>query len=106
VHVRIDAGYPVTANDPKLVESMLPTLARFANGRARETGKITGAEDFSFYARRVPGMFVFLGITPRDEIATADSNHSPRFRIDESALPTGARVLAHLAADYLAAHAR
>ena len=105
VKVTIDAGYPVTANDAALVEGMLPTIERVTNGRTKETRKITGAEDFSFYARRVPGMFVFLGITPANALETADANHSPRFVIDESALPTGARVLAHLAADYLSAHA-
>lgn len=68
--------------------------------------EITGAEDFSFYARKVPGLFVFLGVTPESECATADSNHSPRFRVDESALPTGARALAQLAADWLTANAR
>jgi amidohydrolase len=39
-------------------------------------------------------------------MASAGSNHSPRFYVDESALPTGSRALAHLAADYLFAHAR
>lgn len=68
--------------------------------------KITGAEDFSFYARRVPGLFVFLGVTPQAQCATADSNHSPRFFVDESALPVGAKALANLAADWLAANAR
>ncbi len=100
--VHIEIGYPVTSNDPALVARMQPTLERVAPGRVKEVRKITGAEDFSFFARTVPGMFVFLGITPPKDIETADSNHSPRFYVDESALPTGARVMAHLAADYLA----
>jgi len=100
--VKFEHGYPVTANDPALVDRMLPTLERAAPGRVEEVRKITGAEDFSFYAREVPGMFVFLGVTPPGDVEGADSNHSPRFFVDESALPTGARVLAHLAADYLA----
>ena len=85
---------------------MLPTLERIAPGRVRELAKITGAEDFSFFANRVPGLFVFVGITPPEQLATADSNHSPRFYVDESALPTGSRALAQLAADYLFANAR
>lgn len=100
--VHIETGYPVTANDAVLVERMLPTLERAAPGSTKEMRKITGAEDFSFFARKVPGMFVFLGITPPANVEKADSNHSPRFYVDESALPTGARVMAHLAADYLA----
>jgi amidohydrolase len=67
---------------------------------------VTGAEDFSFFASRVPGLFVMVGVTPKDQMATAASNHSPRFYVDEAALPTGSRLLAHLAADYLFANAR
>ena len=38
-----------------------------------------GAEDFSFYAREVPGFF-FVGATPRGQDALrAPSNHSPAF---------------------------
>ncbi|MBL8859947.1 MAG: amidohydrolase [Planctomycetes bacterium] len=102
VEVKLEPGYPVTANDAALTERMLPTLERVAPGDVVEVRKITGAEDFAYYASRVPGLFLFLGVTPPDRVATADSNHSPRFYVDESALPTGARLLAHLAADYLA----
>ena len=104
--VTIATGYPVTANDAGLVSRMVPTLERVAPGRAREVAKVTGAEDFSFYAREVPAMFAFLGITPADQLATADSNHSPRFYVDEKALPTGARALARLAVDYLLSASR
>jgi amidohydrolase len=101
VTVEIEEGYPVTANDPALTRRMLPTLERLAPGRVRELSKVTGAEDFSFFANRVPGLFVVVGVTPKDQLATADSNHSPRFYVDEAALPTGSRALAHLALDYL-----
>ena len=100
-HVVIERGYPVTANDAALVDQMIPTLERLAGADVFETRKVTGAEDFSFYARRIPAMFVFLGITPEPKLATADSNHSPRFEVDESALPRGALALAHLAVDWL-----
>ncbi|MCY2960111.1 MAG: amidohydrolase [Planctomycetota bacterium] len=103
--VRVESGYPVTANDAALAAAMRPTLERVAPGMVFEARKITGAEDFSFYARKIPGLFIFLGITPADQCANADSNHSPRFRIEESALPTGARALAQMAADWLAANA-
>jgi amidohydrolase len=103
---QFETGYPVTSNDADLAVSMRPTLERVAPGMVVDARKITGAEDFSFFARRVPGLFVFLGITPEAQCATADSNHSPRFFIDESALPTGAKALANMAADWLAANAR
>ncbi|MCM2257692.1 MAG: amidohydrolase [Vicinamibacteria bacterium] len=102
VDVRIERGYPVTANDVALTKRMLPTLERVAPGKVKELAKITGAEDFSYFANTVPGMFLIVGVTPKDQMATAGSNHSPRFFLDEAALPTGARTLAHLAAEYLA----
>jgi amidohydrolase len=99
--VRIDLGYPVTANHPQLTARMLPTLERVAGKQLVELGKITGAEDFTYFQREVPGLFIFLGITPKDLVGKAPSNHSPRFFVDESALVMGVRALTHLTADYL-----
>jgi amidohydrolase len=99
--VRIDRGYPVTANHPQLTARMLPTLERVAGKQLLELGKITGAEDFTYFQRQVPGLFIFLGITPKDQVGKAAANHSPRFYVDESALVTGVRALTNLAADYL-----
>jgi amidohydrolase len=99
--VRIDRGPPVTANDPALMTKMLPTLERVAGERLYEGRRVTTAEDYSYFQREVPGLFLFLGITPPDQVGTAAANHSPHFFVDESALLTGVRTLAHLAADYL-----
>jgi len=93
---------PVTANDPALTRHMLPTLQRVTSNVA-ETALFTTAEDFSYYQRAVPGLFIFLGVTPPDQVGKADANHAPRFMVDEGALLTGVRTLSHLAADYLAA---
>ncbi len=63
---------------------------------------MTGAEDFSYFQERVPGLFVFLGVTPADQDwRTVPVNHSPLFFADEAALPTGVRVITSLAVDYL-----
>jgi amidohydrolase len=99
--VNIDRLYPVTANHPELTARMLPTLERVAGKKLLELGKITGAEDFTYYQREVPGVFIFLGITAPDQVGKAPANHSPRFSVDESALVMGVRALTHLAADYL-----
>jgi amidohydrolase len=67
-----------------------------------ESPLVTGAEDFSFYGKRAPALYVHLGVTPPDSNwRTAAPNHSPKFYADERAFPTGMRILAHLAADYL-----
>lgn len=102
VDVRIEKGPPVTSNDPKLTQRMLPTLQRVAPGMVAESELITGAEDFTFFQRAVPGFFFFVGITPPEQAGKAPSNHSPLFFVDEKALLTGLRAMAHLTVDYLA----
>jgi amidohydrolase len=105
--VIITAGYPVTVNDPALTERMVPTLTRVAGVDNVRVAPLTGtAEDFSYFEQKVPGMFFFLGVTPRDQDWTkAAQNHSPLFFADESALPVGVRALTSLAIDYLFQHA-
>jgi amidohydrolase len=101
VDVTIRKGPPVVFNAPALTKRMLPTLERVAPGKVKESELITGAEDFTFFQRQAPGLFIFLGITPPGQVGKAPSNHSPMFFVDEAALPTGVRALAHLAVDYL-----
>ena len=104
--VEFGLGYPVTRNDPALTERMLPTLRRVAGESSVVLGPLTGtAEDFAFFQQKVPGLYFFLGVTPRDQDPTrAAMNHSPLFFADESALPIGVRLMSNLALDYL--HAR
>jgi amidohydrolase len=104
--VIINKGYPVTSNDPALTARMLPTLERVAPGNVKQSDLITGAEDFTYFQRQAPGVFVFLGITPAAQVGKAPQNHSPLFVVDEKALPTGVRALAHLALDYLRGQSR
>ena len=99
--VVITKGYPVTKNDPALTARMLPTLERVAPGAVKESELVTAAEDFTYFQREAPGVFVFLGITPPAQVGKAPPNHSPLFVVDEKALPTGVRALVHLAVDYL-----
>jgi amidohydrolase len=103
VEIRYNLGYPVTVNDPKLTEQMIPTFTRVAGADNVRVAPLTGtAEDFSYFEQKVPGTFFFLHVTPRDQDWTkAPQNHSPLFFADESALPVGVRALSHLAVDFL-----
>jgi amidohydrolase len=103
VDISYGIGYPATINDPALTEKMAPTLRRVAGADNVRIGTLTGtAEDFSYYQQKVPGMFFFLGVTPKGvDPKTAPVNHSPLFFADESALPIGVRALTNLALDYL-----
>ena len=101
--VRITRGYPITYNDPALTERMLPTLRRVAGEKNVLLAPATlGAEDFSFYQEKVPGLFFWLGTRPPHVSEhEAAANHSPRFYVDESGLLLGVRALASCACDYL-----
>jgi amidohydrolase len=106
-HVHIHRWYDVTVNDPGLMAWSVPMLSRIAgDANVREVDKICGAEDFSFFQKQVPGVFYFVGCTPRDRDASkAAPNHSPRFYVDEECLPVGVKTLCGLALDWLSANA-
>ncbi|EGY00965.1 M20 family peptidase [Nitrospirillum viridazoti Y2] len=101
--VDIIKGYPVTINNPELTAKIVPTLQRVAGkDHVKLIDKVTPSEDFSFYEQHVPGVYLFVGITPPEtDLSKAASNHSPKFFVDESGLIVGARTLAHLTVDYL-----
>jgi amidohydrolase len=106
--VVIEKPYSVTVNSPALTEHMLPTLKRVAgeqNVVLRD--RVMGAEDFSFFAQRVPGLFIFLGGSPKGiDLSRVAYNHSPRFFIDDSSLLLGVRALTHMTLDYMKAPLR
>jgi amidohydrolase len=103
-NVRIQKMTPVTFNNPPLTERMVPTLERvLGKANVRLARPTTTAEDFSFFQQAAPGMFFFIGVTPKDRLAQAAPNHSPKFFADEGVLVPGMRVLANLAVDYLSA---
>jgi amidohydrolase len=98
--VVIDQGYGVTRNDPNLFQQMSPTLERVAGDRFIEASQTTTAEDFSYFANEVPGLFLFLGVAP-DDPTLIYPNHSPRFYADERALPVGVEALTSMTLDYM-----
>jgi amidohydrolase len=95
-------GNPVTVNHPALTARAVPSLEKAVgadNVIAMDLNM--GAEDFSFYAREVPGFFFFVGATPRGQDPTkAPSNHSPEFFLDEEALKVGTRAMLQVVLDY------
>ncbi|WP_313274694.1 M20 family metallopeptidase [Stenotrophomonas sp.] len=96
-------GNPATVNDPALTARMLPSLqAVVGEANVYEPPLQMGAEDFSLYAREVPGLFFFVGATGEGiDPATAPANHSPKFLLDEKALDVGLRALLQVSLDYL-----
>ena len=103
VKIPFSVHYPVTYNDPDLTARMLPTLQAVAGAdNVLLRPAVTGAEDFSFYQEKAPGLFIFLGGMPKgQDPIKAPSHHTPDFFIDESGFTLGVKTLADLAIDYL-----
>ncbi|MDH3652308.1 MAG: amidohydrolase, partial [Saprospiraceae bacterium] len=103
VDVSIEKGVPITYNDPTLTAKMLPTILRSAGeDNVIVSQAITGAEDFSFYALEVPGLFFFLGGMPKGQsVMDSAPHHTPDFYIDESGFSLGVKTLCNLAVDYM-----
>ena len=101
--VQLTRGGLITQNDAALLDKMTPTLQRTAgDGGFHIVNPITGSEDFPEFTRDIPGLFYFLGVSPKGaDIKTQPANHSPLFFADEAALPTGVRAMSNLAIDYL-----
>lgn len=101
--VKVVELYNAVVNPPDFTEKMAPTLRRVAGqGNYDLQPKSSASEDFSFYQQKAPGMFFYLGVTPKGkELSKAAPNHSPHFYVDESAMITGVRAMSNLAVDFL-----
>jgi amidohydrolase len=101
--IEIDKGYPITFNHLELTSQMLPTLQRIASKEnVLEIDAITGAEDFSFFQQKIPGLYFFLGGKALDvKPEEAAGHHTPDFILDESGFVLGVKTLSALALDYL-----
>ncbi len=101
--VKITRETPVTFNDPALTQKMAPSLQRTAGAsNTIVINAITGAEDFAFYQKQVPGLFFFVGAMPPDQDPnTVPSHHTPDFMVDERAFVTGVKAMLNLTVDYM-----
>jgi amidohydrolase len=102
VEVPYSSHYPVTFNNIALTEKMLPSLKKAAGEEnVMIIAPHTGAEDFSFFQEKVPGLFFFVGALPPDiDPAKAPSHHTPDFMIDERGMITGLKAMLQLTLDY------
>ncbi|WP_145408656.1 amidohydrolase [Paenibacillus xylanexedens] len=88
--VRWIQGPPAVVNDASLAAEA-ERVAEHIGLKSVKPLPSPAGEDFSFYQKEVPGLFLFLGTSGRHEW------HHPSFDLDERALPLGARLLATLA---------
>jgi amidohydrolase len=90
--------YPVTSNDAEQSQYVRALAVREVGaGRVIEAPRLMGAEDFSFFAERVPACFYSIGCHGDD--ASSYPHHHAKFDIDERALATGVRIATAIAFD-------
>lgn len=81
--------YPPTVNNSGLWDFTQSFGREMLGDEAvQEVPPIMGGEDFAYYAERVPGCFVGLGIR-NESVGAVYGVHHPKFKVDEAALPLG-----------------
>ncbi len=101
--VTIDNKTLVNYSDPALVQKILPSFVKSAcKENVTETEASTGAEDFSFFAEKVPSIFFFLGgMTKGMNPNNAFPHHTADFVIDESGFKLGVKTFCNMVIDYM-----
>ena len=96
--VRMTRRTRPTINDPEMAAFAREVAADLVGDENVLTSRTMAGEDFSEFLAHVPGCFLFVGAGGSDH----EPHHSPRFDIDERALPLGVRLLGTLAERFLA----
>ena len=98
------AGNPVNSNDPALTARVRASLeAALGKGHVEDAQRWTASEDFPWLAigAPAPSVYFFVGATPiGQDPASAPTNHSPKFFLDEGALKVGSEAMLQAALDY------
>jgi len=85
-------GYPPVVNDETLASNFRDYMRAHSGLDVHSPPPTMGAEDFAYFAERVPGVHARLGIRSEKAESTYPA-HSSEFRIDEDALPVGVKTL-------------
>jgi amidohydrolase len=100
--VKISPMTLVTYNDPQLTQKMLPSLQKATSNNVVRMNAVMGAEDFSFFAAKVPSLYLYVGGMPKDKKPEQTApHHTPDFYIDESGMKTGVKALLYMVSDYM-----
>lgn len=98
--VELVRGYPPVVNNDDLAEGFTEYLRSHGNVNVERQAPTMGGEDFAYFAQRVPGLLVRLGVRSEEEGAVHPI-HSPLFRLDERALRYGVETLVAFAQYFL-----
>jgi amidohydrolase len=99
--LELDRSHPVTVNDTALTRRLAPVLARVVGAEhVREVPPQMGAEDFSYFAREIPGFYISVGAVPPGKVS--GGHHTPTFFADDGTVPVAMRVMTMLVLEALA----
>ena len=97
--INMEDAYPVTVNNPAVEARVFKLLSTIPGTKTMEVPPLLVAEDFSYFLRKVPGTYYFLG-TRNQSKGCLSPNHSSRFKVDEDVMKYGAGSLALLAFEF------
>jgi amidohydrolase len=87
-------GYEAVVNNSSVAAIMRQVATEFVGAaQVVSVEPQMGSEDFSLFAKKAPGAFMFLGVGPNNP----KPHHSPGFAIEESPLYLGSAILAETA---------
>lgn len=96
-----EKGYPSVINNVELVRRMTPTMQRILGEKNISHPRPTmGGEDFSYFAREIPGFMFWLG-GANEKMGFTAGNHTANMNVDEECIKTGIKTMAALVCDYL-----
>lgn len=93
---KIDIVYPPVINDKELYKKFVETMKEM---NYEEHEALTISEDFAYYQKEVPGIFMLLG-TKNEEKGYIHPLHSCHFNFDEKVLLKGVEAFARILESY------
>tara|TARA_Y100000590_G_scaffold470465_1_gene665391 strand:- start:12116 stop:13282 length:1167 start_codon:yes stop_codon:yes gene_type:complete len=94
-------GYPPTINHELPTKKVLHAAQKVVGDKAGPLYLSMGGEDFSYYLKKIPGCFFFVGSAPNKDKVFETPHHCSHFTMDENALLVGTSVYMNLLDDIL-----
>ena len=96
VDINFQKGYPATINHKKQSDFAYESAKKIVGNKASSSqAPMMGSEDFSYFLKKVPGCFAWIGNGP------SASLHNPKYDFNDSVLSIGSSFLASIAEDRL-----
>ena len=94
--INFQKGYPATINHKQQSEFAYESAKKIVGNKASSSqAPMMGSEDFSYFLKKIPGCFAWIGNGP------SASLHNPKYDFNDSVLSIGSSFLASIAEDRL-----